>query len=199
MRCVLVIALVVSASTPAIAQSVVQLPAVHTFSMSGSVLVPDSGGAYLGGVGRASQGRTSQGWGPLGRNSSGSGAVMGSGVMVHATIIDHAELDASVLDEARVAREAAGVEAGGDGSVGSPVRHEKVTSLGAIRNLHAAEDSAQEAAARRAYEKALAYEQDHDYALARNYYRIAILKSAGGVKEIAAARLRGLPQPAKRR
>src|SRR4051794_25351818 len=89
---------------------VVQLPSMNTFSVQTSVLVPDSGGAYLGGVGRAAQGSTSRGWGPLGRNTGRGGAVMGTGVMVHATIIDHEELDALVLEEARALREAKGIE-----------------------------------------------------------------------------------------
>ena len=74
--------------------SVVQLPSFSTFRYSGSVVVPDSGGAYLGGVKRYASGSTRRGRG-LGH---GIGAGLGnSGLSVHATIIDLDEIDRQIL------------------------------------------------------------------------------------------------------
>ena len=74
----------------------VQLPTFRQFSISGSVLVPDSGSAYLGGVNRAAYGSSQRG--PWNRSSGSS--VGSSGVTVRATIIDNAELDRALLAEA---------------------------------------------------------------------------------------------------
>ncbi len=74
--------------------SVVQLPSFSTFSYHGTVVVPDSGGAYLGGVKRSASGVTRRGRG-LGH---GIGAALGnSGASVHATIIDLNEIDRQIL------------------------------------------------------------------------------------------------------
>ncbi len=74
------------------AQSVVQLPSFHQFSYSGSVLVPDRGGAYLGGVNRSSSGSLRRGW-----NRAAGRSVGNAGASVHANIIDLQELDREIL------------------------------------------------------------------------------------------------------
>jgi hypothetical protein len=79
---------------------VVQLPTFHQFSTNSSVLVPDRGAAYLGGVDSAAYGSSQRG--PF--NRSIGGAVGRSGLSVHATIIDHTELDRAVLAEAAARR-----------------------------------------------------------------------------------------------
>ena len=82
---------------------VVQLPTFRYFSVQTSVLAPDSGGAYLGGVGRAASGRTSRGTPGGGRlfgNRSIEHSVGASRSSVHATVIDLEELDRAVLAEA---------------------------------------------------------------------------------------------------
>ena len=71
---------------------VVQLPSISTFSYSGSVLVPDSGSAYLGG--RYSAASSSQR--RLGSRAAGS-ALGVSGASVHATIIDLDAMDRAIL------------------------------------------------------------------------------------------------------
>lgn len=72
--------------------SVVQLPSIQTFSYSGTVVVPDSGSTYLGGVNRASSGSTRRGL------SRASGSALGhSGASVSATIIDLDEMDRELL------------------------------------------------------------------------------------------------------
>lgn len=160
---------------PSVQAQVVQLPSVHNFSVQTTVSVPDSGGAYLGGLGRGEQSRRSQGWGPRGYDTSRTGTVMGSGMMVHATIIDHQELDEKVLAEGRALRAARGIRdeeprpmvkapAGSSG---------RIESVAAIKRRLAAEDAALEAEAQKAFDQAVAYEKAGEHALARSYFRLA--------------------------
>jgi hypothetical protein len=72
--------------------SVVQLPSFQTFSYSGSVLVPDGGSTYLGGVSRSASGTTRSGL------SRASGSSLGhSGLSVSVTIIDLEAMDRKIL------------------------------------------------------------------------------------------------------
>jgi hypothetical protein len=171
---------------------VVQLPSMHTFSMSTSVLVPDSGRAYLGGTNRSSHWMKSSGpgWGPLGRNGSRGGGMVATGGTITATIIDNSELDALVLEEARAIRAEKGIELPREevDRIKSP-RDSPPLSIAAIKRKLAAEDADTEAEAGRDFEKALAYERAGDRALARSYYRVAARKSTGEVKEKSLQRL----------
>jgi hypothetical protein len=185
---------------PAAAQTVVQLPTLHTFSIRTSVLVPDSGGAYLGGTNRSSSFRNSRGtpgWSPLDRTTSRSGAVIGSGVMVTATIIDHAELDAMVLDEAGAIREAKGIAlpAPSRPRITAPRESEAPQSVAEIKRQLSAEDAEREQEAERDFAKAVAYEREGALSLARSYYRVAARKSTGPIRQKAAERLSALPKP----
>ena len=72
--------------------SVVQLPSFHTFSFSGSVLVPDGGTTSLGGVKRSASGYNHRGW------NRGYGSVnSNSNASISARIIDLAEMDRQIL------------------------------------------------------------------------------------------------------
>jgi hypothetical protein len=182
----------------AVGQTVVQLPTVHTFSVRTSVLVPDSGGAYLGGANRSSyfgSRRGAPGWSPLGPRTR-SGAVVGTGVMVTATIIDHAELDAMVLEEARAIRAAKGIELPDRSRprVTLPRDSAPLESVAEIKRQLAAEDAEREAQAERDFAKAVAYEKEGAISLARNYYRVAAQKSTGPIRQKAAERLAALPK-----
>lgn len=191
-RITLTIALV---STVAAHAQVVQLPSLSTFSVRTSVLVPDSGGAYLGGVNRSSHWMASRGpgWGPLGRTRGRAGGVSGSGMMVTATIIDNHELDELVLEEARAIRAAKGIELPDRTRprIAVPVGSTSI-SLAAIRRELAAEDAAVERDAEADFQRAQAYDRAGEGALARNYYRVAARKSKGEVKRKALERLAGL-------
>ncbi|MEM9826069.1 MAG: hypothetical protein AAF958_05745 [Planctomycetota bacterium] len=74
----------------------VQLPSFSFFSYSGSALVPDSGGAYLGGVGRSQMGSATTGFGPF-RNRAFGVSASSSHLSVHAQIIDLEEMDRRLL------------------------------------------------------------------------------------------------------
>lgn len=83
----------------------VQLPTVHEFSVSTSVLVPDRGGMVLGGVGRSSQSSVSRGV-PGASNIPGAGRMLGNRAIgrdtesatasAHVWVHDLAEMDEAV-------------------------------------------------------------------------------------------------------
>jgi hypothetical protein len=174
---------------------VVQLPSMHTFSIRTSVLVPDSGRAYLGGTNRSSHWMSSRGpgWGPLGRSAGRAGGVSATGGTITATIIDNSELDELVLEEARAIRAAKGIEAPVDTRVGiKPPRDAAPVSVAAIKRKLAAEDDALESEAEADFQKARDYERAGEGALARNYYRVAARKSTGVVKQKSLERLAAL-------
>jgi hypothetical protein len=81
-----------SAQTPL--PSVVQLPSFSTFRYNGTVVVPDSGGAYLGGIKRFASSSTRRG---RGLGHAVGGGLGGSGASAHATIIDLNEMDRQIL------------------------------------------------------------------------------------------------------
>lgn len=92
------------------APTTVQLPTFRFFTINTTVSVPDRGGAYLGGVSRASDGGTTRGPRPMRSRAMGSGR--GASLMsVHATVIDHAEIDRALLAEAAARRGAASADA----------------------------------------------------------------------------------------
>ncbi len=81
----------------------VQLPTFHVFSVATTVVVPDRGSMYLGGVNRASFGSNTNGVPGLGRLFANRGIgseVSSSGAHVAATIMDLEEIDRAVLGEA---------------------------------------------------------------------------------------------------
>ena len=102
--------------TAAQAQTV-QLPTFNFFTVRTTVSVPDSGGAYLGGVNRSAMGQSARGV-PLISRFPGAGrpftnrgigsSVASSGASAHATIIDHAELDELTLSGAELLRRPGG-------------------------------------------------------------------------------------------
>jgi len=88
---------------------VVQLPTIHQFSVRTSVIAPDRGSAYLGGIARASLGNANYGV-PVfsllpsvqrlfGRRFASS-SFGRAGASVHATVIDLAAMDRAVLASA---------------------------------------------------------------------------------------------------
>jgi hypothetical protein len=173
---------------------VVQLPSMRQFSIETTVLVPDSGGAYLGGVNRSYLGRSARGTpglGRLGGNYAISSETHATGAFVRATIIDHAELDEHVLAVAKSKRSL--VLAPETELPTKPSRDEApLPSLRSIRTELAAEDARLEAAAEEVYQKALACEERGEWRLARTYYQLAAQKSPSLVKAKAETKLAAL-------
>lgn len=91
------------------AQNVVQLPTFQTFSVGSTVLVPDRGGALLGGVNRAAVGSVERGVPGLSnlpyanrlfKNRAIGSTTSPSTISVHAHIIDFEAMDKALLAEA---------------------------------------------------------------------------------------------------
>lgn len=83
-------------TAPLAAQPVVQLPTFRQFSISTTVVVPDSGTAYLGGISGATSGRRR---GAFGNAALGGGRQAGM-AGITAQVHDFAALDAAVLQQA---------------------------------------------------------------------------------------------------
>ena len=96
------LAIIVSYATCCQAQTggnvTVQLPTFEYFGVSTTVVVPDRGSMYLGGVNRSSLGSSQFGPG-LGNRAIGRASSAG-GLSISATIIDHDEIDRALLAEA---------------------------------------------------------------------------------------------------
>lgn len=121
-----------------------------------------------------------------------------TGGTITATIIDNNELDVLVLEEARAIRAEKGIELPREPAARiKPPRDSAAMSVAAIRRELAARDEATEAAAKRDFEKAFAYERAGEGALARSYYRVAARKSTGEVKQKSLERLAALAAKSK--
>ena len=128
----------------------VQLPTFHFFTLNTSVLVPDGGDAFLGGVNRATSGRNERGIPGLpGRpftNTGIGGSIVASGVSVSAQIHDLDAMDRAILGDnfaanstpaksnVASARQLAAVQTGAN----------PIGSVAALRAQIAAEDAAAE-------------------------------------------------------
>ena len=79
----------------------VQLPTFEQFGVSTTVVVPDRGSLFLGGVNGSSRGGSRFGPGVPGLGNRGMGrAIDAGGMSISATIIDHSEIDRALLAEA---------------------------------------------------------------------------------------------------
>jgi len=103
---------IVSAAQPVHAQAV-QLPTFNQFSTNSSVLVPDRGSAYLGGVSRSTMGRNESGVPGLSKlpvagrpfgNRATSGSSSSSGVSVNAFIHDFEAMDEALHQQVAATR-----------------------------------------------------------------------------------------------
>jgi len=168
------------------APTTVQLPTFSFFTVQTTVSVPDSGGAYLGGLGRAADGSRTRGFGPL--KNRGLGSTRGaSGMSVHAQIIDQHEMDQAILAEAAAKR--GNSAAGLAGAAGEGSRGEAFESVAVIReqNIAAAAQNVREAAAYLA--KARQAEAEGKLSVAKIYYQMVVRRDAGSLKEQAQGRL----------
>jgi hypothetical protein len=187
------------------APTTVQLPTFSFFTVRTSVLVPDSGGAYAGGMSSGYNSSNSRGlpfwskspwFSPLGASRGIDGDVDAGGVSVHATIIDRAELDRAVLSEA-AARRAPPSE--------SELKADELTrnarnngespppgSIAAIRAELAAEDAQQAQQAATLFAKARELEAANKPGQAKIYYRRASRHAGEELKREIAQRMSAL-------
>jgi len=75
----------------------VQLPTTHTFSLDTTVMVPDQGGSYSGGIGRFSESSSSRG--PLSASSNYGRSARQSNSQTKVSIIDLEELDRELAEQ----------------------------------------------------------------------------------------------------
>ncbi len=185
------------------APTTVQLPTFSFFTVQTTVSVPDSGGAYLGGVSRGYNSSTSRGlpfwtktpwFSPLGRSRGIASGASAGGMSVHATIIDHEEISAAVLSEAAAGRSPpsdaelkANALNAGTRAVSPPAG-----SIAAIRAAQAAEDRARDEKATALLAKAQEMEAANKPGQAKIYYRMATRHASAGLKQQIAERMAAL-------
>lgn len=175
----------------------VQLPTFHYFSVDTTVLVPDRGATFLGGVNYSSAGRTSRGIPGLGRpftNTSIGRSTVGGGMWVSAYIHDFEAMDAALLGQ-------------GDFVAGQYVRRPSAAavaatktdptfadSIVAIRAQAASEEQASqleaEANLKRGHEKL----KEGKPGVAKIYFQMAERGATGKVKDDAMAALKSIDQ-----
>ncbi len=190
----------------------VQLPTYRYFSVGTTVLVPDRGSAYMGGVNSSRSGSTTRGLpglGPLTRNRSMGSSTGGSSMTVHATIHDFEEMDRMILERAaamhrnsghlatEVERQAAGIASnvGRDAPMSlSRIAAEQAPkempseSLHSLRqkNLAAARERSRQA--QEYFAKAQDCEARGKKGAAKVYYQMAARRAVGKLKDNALAR-----------
>jgi hypothetical protein len=195
--------------SPAWAQGrAVQLPSYSYFTTNGTVVVPDNGAAYLGGVNRARSGTNEFGapLGPLGNRSIGSErSVSGTSVSVH--VHDFEAMDEMILgpDFRSKSRAAAGSgdprrttgdprRALGDPrrALGDPGR--APPSVAEIVAQRRRDQEARQVEAEGFFERGQSAEEAGKANVARIYYQMAAKRATGPLKEQIAARLSALAQ-----
>jgi hypothetical protein len=209
-----------AATTSTCSAQVIQLPTFHYFTVSTTVSVPDSGGAFLGGVKRARYGMTSRGIPGLNKvpgisrlfRNRGSGASLTSaGASVTATIIDHAEMDALLLGEAAGRRPAGTALTATDrkalilsSHIGRPSEAglrlgggAPRESVAAIRVRNAEVARAHSVEMQKYWQRAQEAESLNRMGAARVCYDIIVRRGSGELRDQAAVRLAQLRAPAK--
>jgi hypothetical protein len=185
------------------APTTVQLPTFSFFTVQTTVSVPDSGGAFLGGMSRAYNSSTTRGlpfWAktpwlsPLGDSRGIASGVDAGGVSVHATIIDREELDKAVLSAAaarhvppsetdlkaeRLTRDTSGDDA-------------PAASVAAIRGQQRAEAAQRAEQAAALFAKGRDMEAANKPGQAKIYYRMAARHADEDLQQQIAARLAAL-------
>lgn len=198
-------------STPCLFGQVVQLPSYHQFSVQTSVLVPDSGGASLGGVSRHATGWTGRGVPGLGKvpglgrlfsNRAAGSSASTSGSSVHVTIIDLQELDEAVLAEAERRRSGATSSREGetsrrlrDASTDGASSDGPLLSVAELRSRHAAQGTARQNEAIALFDKGEAAERAGHLGAAKTYFLMAARRADPALKKTIEARLAALARP----
>jgi hypothetical protein len=177
--------------------STVQLPTFSSFSVQTTVSVPDSGGAYLGGVNRGVDRTITRGFGPL-RNRASTSSLGTSGESVHATIIDPAEMDRALLAEAASKR---GVPLDPSATKAATLARTvgrsdgaapPVESVAAIRQQNSSAADLQAAELAGYLTKAKQAEAEGKPGAARVFYQMVARRDAGQLRKEAVERLTAL-------
>jgi type II secretory pathway component GspD/PulD (secretin) len=196
---------------------VVMLPTYRTFSVGGSVLVPDRGMAHLGGISSMREGRISRGVPGLGQlpmigrlfgNRAIGREVGNAGVHVAAEIIDLNELDQQVLAQAaaldpditardlQVARKAAylnrNIARAAPPAASQPAVRAAPTYLEQLRRQNEVVDQQQQLEGMQLWMQAQQMELEGKPGIARIYYQQAARRLTGDQRSRIIQRLRQL-------
>jgi hypothetical protein len=182
-----------------------QLPEFKFFTVVTTVSVPDSGGAYAGGVSRHRAGSSTHGvpgGGPLLTNRGIGGSTSAGGVSVRATVIDHRELDEMVLraaggpsfdpaTAAKIDRLAAGIDRrrADDPAV---AESSPIGSLEEIRRRNEAAERARQTEALALLEKGRKAADEGKPGVARIYFNMAARRAEGALADEIAGHLAAL-------
>jgi hypothetical protein len=168
----------------------VQLPTFQQFSASTTIVVPDRGSAWLGGMHRSASG--SNQFGSLPGNRSTGSADSASGLRVFVQIHDFETMDRALLNEARAGRVSGRpVVKGARGPSESPAREENLLSTAEIRRRKAStKPTASEAP--HLMERAAQAEASGNLGAARVYLQMAARQSTGLLHERALEHYRRL-------
>jgi hypothetical protein len=164
-----------------------QLPTLRSFSVATTVVVPDRGGAYMGGVGRVSSGRSR--FGPPGGRSQTAFGFEHHAAGLHAAAHIH---DLRGMDEA--------LRRGSESrSAASPLTQRLLDaqkdlprSLEQLDRQRLAEQQAQQAAASDFLRRGRAAQLAGKTSLARTYFEIALRRSTGALRDEIARELQPL-------
>ena len=163
----------------------VQQPVCRRFSVHSTVVVPDRGAAFLGGVSRAGEAR--QRFGPCGCGPSTGMTREYSGVSVRVWIHDLREMDRVILNQASTGSPPTSGES--DGSARWKHAYETLIARGATRPVRPVDaPSTDSARADRFLRLGLAAEERGDVQVASLHYRMA--QKHGSM--LAAERLKSL-------
>ena len=202
---------------PDVQGQLLRLPTLDYFSVQTSVLVPDRGGTYLGGVRRSTYGTSSYGVPGVG-GAVGTRRLLGSrglsagtragGASVHATVIDHEALDRAVLAEAarrrgeRLAVERSAADLSrrlGEGTSSSSSPSTALMSVAEIRRQNAQRRASQQREAQRLFAQGAEAQSKGSLGAARIFYQMAHRRADAELKQRLAARLSQLGASVKSR
>lgn len=166
---------VVGFSTRGHGQTVVQLPTFHQFTVSTTVVVPDSGAGFAAGIGRSASGSSRRGLLGLGmpgvrpsNNRAAGRADAGGGVVVQAQIHDHHAMDQHLLGQAASNRPLSRSRAGLNPLLAGPG-----SSLTEIRKGRADRELVTSADGRALLARGREAEAARKVSVARQYYQMA--------------------------
>jgi hypothetical protein len=176
------------------AVGVVQLPTFQFFTVQTTVSVPDSGGAYLGGIGRSSTHSSQRGLPLLHRDPLFGGRAIGrtsaaSGVSVNAQIHDLQAMDEALL------RQAGGLRGDNRRIAASRVRQEPTKSLAQIRREQKVSAETVDDEADRYLEQGRQALAEGKAGVARVHLQMALRRAQGGTRNQVLSELAKLQPP----
>lgn len=189
-----------AAQNAAAVPTTVQLPTFHYFYSTGTVVVPDGGDTFLGGIGSSASGRVERGIPGLPSRpftNSATGTTTGAGnVSVSAQIHDLEAMDQALLSQ--IAQETAfhPPMATPQQLAAAKQAGEPLHSVAAIRAQQAAEDAAHEREAAAALVRGQQLQSEGKLSVAKVYFEMAVRQSnvGGNVHKQAVAALASVQQ-----